>query len=108
MGAVAPQNHQTIQLEGGDRLFHGGHLIHPILPHHAHELEGLPGGSQYGAPPGEDAGEILRLHPPVIPADQALITVDEAVNLHLVERLIQRLRHPADRRVESLAVAAAG
>ena len=108
VGAVAPQDHQTVQLEGSHGFLHGRHLIHPVPPDDPHQLKGLAGGAQHRTALGENAGKILRLHLAGVAADKAPITVDHAVDLHLVKGLVQRLGDAADGGVEALTIPAAG
>ena len=71
-------------------------------------LKGVRLGAKEGAALGEDAGEVgvgQQLEPAV---DQPLVTVLEAVNLHLFSRVEQRLGDAPHGRVQGLAVPAAG
>ena len=109
LGAVAAQNHQAVQLHLFIVVLHGGHLVHAVLVNDPDGLEGLAGGAQNGAPLGENAGEVRGLHELVFSEDQPLIAVLDAVNLHVFAKfLVKPLGHAPNRRVQPLAVAAAG
>jgi hypothetical protein len=108
MGAVAPQDHQAVQLELVVVLLHGRHLVHAVGPRDLDGLEGGAAGAKEGAALGEDAGEVGVGEEPEAAVDEALIAVLEAVDLHLLVGVEHGLGHAPHGRVEGLAVPAAG
>ena len=106
--AVAAEDDQTVQTQLVVVLLHGLDLVQTLFVRHAHHLEGLAGGAQYGAALGEDAGKVARGQHAVVAIDQALVAVHEAVDLKLGEVVAQALHHAAHGGVERLAIAAAG
>ena len=109
MGAVAAQTEKAVQLHGGVVLLHLGHLVHIVLAHDPHELEGRALGAQDGAAYGKDTGKFIGLHLPPLAVDETGEAVGNADDGHVLPKaLIQGLGHTADGRVESRAVTAGG
>ena len=108
MGAVAAQDHQAVKLELVVVLLHGLHLVQAVLIGILDGLERGSGGAQDGAALGQDAGEVLAGEHLELAVDQAPVAVLEAVNLHLLFAVVQRLHHAPHGRVQRLAVSAAG
>lgn len=108
MGAVAAQDYKAVQLELVVVLLHGFHLVQAVLVGILDGLEGGPGGAQDGAALGQDAGEVLAGEHLELAVDQAPVAVLEAVDLHLLFAVVQRLHHAPHGRVQRLAVSAAG
>ena len=108
MGAIAPQDHQAVQLQLVVGLLHGRHLVHAVLAGDLDGLEGRAAGAQEGAALGENAGEVGVGQKPEAPVNQALVSVQKAVDFHLLVRVVQRLGDAPHGRVQGLAVPAAG
>ena len=108
VGAVAAQDHQAVQLELVVGLLHGGHLVHAVLAGNLDGLEGGAAGTQERAPLGEDAGKVGVGQEPEASINQPLVSVLEAVDLHLLAGIEQGLGDAAHGRVQGLAVPAAG
>ena len=107
VGAVAAQGEQAVQLQVLIILLHGGDLVHLVVPHHTHQLEGGALGAEDGAAHRQNTGKFVWLHHPRIAVDQAVIAVGDAYDLHIVAHaLIQRLGHAAQGGVQAGAVAA--
>ena len=107
VGAVAPQNHQAVQIQGFIVFLHGGHLVQAVGVGDPHLLEGLPGGTQNGAPLGQNAGEVPGGELVIVAVDQALVALLKTVDFH-VRVLAQGFDHAPHGCVQGLAVAAAG
>ena len=107
VGAVAAQAEQAVQLGVLVGLFHGGNLVHLVIAHNAHHLERGALGAKNRAAYRQNAGKLIRRHDAVVAVDQAVITVQNANDLHLVAHaLIQRFGHAADGCVQAGAVTA--
>ena len=106
VGPVAPQAQQAVQLHLLIVSLHGGHLVHLVLLHHTHQLEGGALGSQDGPAYRQDAGKLMGLHHPPVPVDESGIAVADADELHILPHaLIQRLGHTPQGGVQPRAVA---
>ena len=77
------QYDQHVQLELVVGLLHGGHLVDAVLLDDLYGLEGGAAGAQERAALGEDAGEIAVCQQTELAVDEALIAVEEAVDLNL-------------------------
>ena len=109
VGAVAAQAEQAVQPGFLVGLFHGGHLVHVVVFHHPHHLEGGALGAQNGAAQRQDAPEVVLLHLLVVPGDEAVVPVQDAHDLHVVAHAgVQGFCHAADGSVQARAVAAGG
>ena len=110
VGAVAPQDHQTVEpglLHRGQHLLQLGLLA--VVPGLGHLLEGLAGGAKDGAAQGEDVGKVPGLHLVVVPLDKTPVAVPDAIDGHLVAKLVvEGLGHAPQGGIQALAVAAAG
>lgn len=85
----------------------GGNLVHLVIAHNAHHLERGALGAKNRAAYRQNAGKLIRCHDAVVAVDQAVITVQNANDLHLVAHaLIQRFGHAADGCVQAGAVTA--
>ena len=71
------------------RIFlHGTHLVQPVGIGLAHQLEGLAGGAQNGAPLGQDAGEVMAGQLVIVAVDQALVALFKSIDLHIASEFI--------------------
>src|SRR5699024_4911433 len=103
------QAEQAVQVEVVVGLFHGGDLVHLVLPDHLHHLEGGALGAQDGAAQGQQPAEIVRLHLLVVAVDPPVVDVQDHYELDVVaDPVVQRSVHAADGRVQGGAVAAGG
>ena len=84
VGAVAPKGQQAVQLLLFVGFLHILDLVHVVLPDDGHHLEGLPLGTQNGAPLGQNTGKIRGIHIPAQVVDQAIVTVGDPHDLYLV------------------------
>ncbi len=108
VGAVAPEDHQTVQLQLVIILLHGLHLVEAVLVRIFDGLEGSTGGSQHSAALGQDAGEVLARQHLELAVDQPSISVQKTVDLQLLPAVVQRLHNPPHSRIQGLTVPAAG
>ena len=108
MGAVAAKDDQAVQLELVVGLLHGGNLVHAVGAGDLDGLEGGAAGTQEGTALGEDAGKVRVRQQAETAIDQALVAVQETVDLCRFVRVKQRLGDAPHGRVQGLAVPAAG
>ena len=109
LGAVAPQDHQAVQVEAVVGVQHGGHHVVAVLVHDGLAGdEGLTAGAQDGAAGADDAGEVLGAHELVVVLDEPPVAVVHAEDLDVVHILEEGLAHAPDGGVEPLTVPAAG
>ena len=105
MSAIAPQAEQAVQLHVLVVFLHGVDLVHVVVAHYPHQLEGGAFGAQDRTAHRQNAGKLIGLHHPPVAVDQAGITVDNADDLHILAKaLIQRLGHTPDGCVQARAV----
>ena len=107
MGAVAAQTQQTVELCVLVGLFHGGDLVDLVLLDHAHHLKRGALGAEDGTAQSQDAAEVVLGHILEIAVDQAMISVQDTNDLHVVPHAgVQRFGDAADGRVQARAVTA--
>ena len=108
VGAVAAQDDQAVELQFVIVLLHRRDLVQTVLVRLADSLVGRAAAAQERAAFGQYAGEVRIAEQAEPPVDQALIAVEKAVDLHVLAGIVHRLGHAAHRRVQRLAIAAAG
>ncbi len=108
MSAVAAQNDQAVQLQLVIILLHCLYLVQPVLVRLLNGLEGRTGCSQHGAALCQDAGEVFSGEHLELAVDQAPVAIQEAVDLHLLSAVVQGLYNASHRRIQGLAIPAAG
>ena len=105
---LPPRMTRAVELQLVVVLLHRRDLVQAVLVRLADGLVGRAAAAQERAALGEDAGEVRVAEQAEAPVDQALIAVEEAVDLDVLVGVVHRLGDAAHRRVERLAVAAAG
>ena len=108
LGSVAAQDDQAVQAKLVVILLHRLDLVKPVRIRHAHELERLAGGPDDRAAAGQDAREVVGCEEPMMAVNKALVALFESVDFELTAVVGETLYNAAHRRVQSLAVAAAG
>ena len=108
-GAVSAQHEQAVEAEFAIGPLHSGDLVHAVGLGNIEALEGCAARAQDRAAAHEDAAEVGRGHLAESFVDEALIAIFETEDLDRFSRaMVESLDDAAHRRVERLAIAAAG
>ena len=108
LAAVAAEHAEAVEPQLPISRLHQFHFVVAVFVRLCHLLERLPAGAEQGAAPRENAGKIILQEQAVVLIHEAAITVPKADNVHAVIQIVERFCDTAHRRIQRLAVAAAG